>query len=166
MGFEYSGYVFKFGDNINTDYLISSRRKRDTLDLNILKQYIMEDIRPGFYNEIKGPSVIVGGWNFGCGSAMEVATQVVKANGIMVVIAKSYSRSYYRNCINNGIVAVEMDTDEITEGDQVTVRLEDNLIIVKDDTTGKEWKVPGYADDLKEIILAGGIMNNISIMMK
>lgn len=166
MGFEYSGYVFKFGDNINTDYLISSRRKRDTLDLNILKQYIMEDIRPGFYKEIKGPSVIVGGWNFGRGSAMEVATQVVKANGIMVVIAKSYSRSYYRNCINNGIVAVEMDTDEITEGDQVTVRLEDNLIAVRDDTTGKEWKVPGYADDLKEIILAGGIMNDISIMMK
>ena len=165
MGFTFTGKAFKFGDNINTDYLISSRRKRDTLDLNILKHYIMEDIRPGFYDELEEKNIIVAGENFGCGSAMEVATQVVKANNVGVVIAKSFSRSYFRNCINNGVVVVEMDTDDIPEGDIINVRLDGKNIIVTDENTGDVFLAPGYADDIKQIILAGGIMNNLQQMI-
>ena len=166
MEFEFTGKAFKFGDNINTDYLISSRRKRDTLDVNILKQYIMEDIRPGFYSELSERNIIVGGENFGCGSAMEVAAQVVKANNVGAVIAKSFSRSYFRNCINNGLVVVETDTDSISEGDELTVRFAGTRIMVENKTTGKVLEAPGYADDIKQIIYAGGIMNDLGILMK
>jgi len=166
MEFEFTGKAFKFGDNINTDYLISSRRKRDTLDVNILKQYIMEDIRPGFYSELSERNIIVGGENFGCGSAMEVAAQVVKSNNVGAVIAKSFSRSYFRNCINNGLVVVETDTDSISEGDELTVRFAGTRIMVENKTTGKVLEAPGYADDIKQIIYAGGIMNDLGILMK
>ena len=67
MSYSFTGKVFKFADNINTDYIISSRRKRDTLDLNVLKHYIMEDIRPGFFEELSDANILVAGENFGCG---------------------------------------------------------------------------------------------------
>lgn len=166
MSYQFEGYVFKFADNINTDYIISSRRKRDTLDLNVLKHYIMEDIRPGFFNELKEANIIVAGENFGCGSAMEVATKVVTANNFGAVIAKSFSRSYFRNCINNGLLAVQMNTDTIQEGDSLRVTMEGDKILVDDLTTGEHFVAEGYSPELRSMILAGGVMNDLDSFMK
>ena len=155
---EYKGLAFKFGDDINTDYIISSRRKRDTLDLTVLKQYIMEDIRPGFYNELKEVNILVAGENFGCGSAMEVAAQVVKENNIPVILAKTFSRSYYRNAINNGILIVEMDTDNISENDIVEVVMDDKNIIVTDLTNEYTVNVKSFNEEIRKILLYGGLI--------
>ena len=165
MGYTFTGKVFKFDDNINTDYIISSRRKRDTLDMNVLKHYIMEDIRQGFFDELSDKNILVAGENFGCGSAMEVAAQVVKANNFGAVIAKSFSRSYFRNCINNGLLVVQADTDSISEGDVLTVSLEEGSIIVENQSTGSKIVAPGYTDEISKIIIAGGIMNNLDSLM-
>lgn len=155
---KFQGTAFKFGDNINTDYIISSHRKKDTLDTNILKKFIMEDIRPGFYHELKEASILVAGENFGCGSAMEVAAQVVKENNIPVIIAKSFSRSYYRNAINNGIIVIEMDTAQINEGDIINVKIYDDSIIIENVTNNCYTKVPGFRGEIKDILNCGGII--------
>lgn len=154
----HEGTAFCFGDNINTDYIISSRRKRDTLDVEILKQYIMEDIRPGFFHELHGTSILVAGENFGCGSAMEVAAQVVRGNQIPVILAKSFARSYYRNAINNGILIVEMDTDSIREKDELRVTMDEDGILVEDLTSGMCVRRPGFRKELEDIIVCGGLI--------
>lgn len=154
----HEGTAFCFGDNINTDYIISSRRKRDTLDVEILKQYIMEDIRPGFFHELHGTGILVAGENFGCGSAMEVAAQVVRGNNIPVILAKSFARSYYRNAINNGILIVELDTDPIREGDRLRVTMDGDGILVEDLTTGMRVVRPGFRKELEDIIVSGGLI--------
>lgn len=154
----HEGTAFCFGDNINTDYIISSRRKRDTLDVEILKQYIMEDIRPGFFHELHGTGILVAGENFGCGSAMEVAAQVVRGNNIPVILAKSFARSYYRNAINNGILIVELDTDPIREGDRLRVTMDGDGILVEDLTTGMRAVRPGFRKELEDIIVSGGLI--------
>lgn len=165
MSYSFTGKVFKFADNINTDYIISSRRKRDTLDLNILKHYIMEDIRPGFFEELTDANILVAGENFGCGSAMEVAAQVVKANHVGAVIAKSFSRSYFRNCINNGLLVVQMNTDSIRESDELHVRMDAGKIFVENRTTGEQFTTEGYSPELSRMILAGGVMNDLDSFM-
>ena len=165
MSYSFTGKVFKFADNINTDYIISSRRKRDTLDLNVLKHYIMEDIRPGFFEELSDANILVAGENFGCGSAMEVAAQVVKANNVGAVIAKSFSRSYFRNCINNGLLVVQMNTDSIREGDELHVRMDAGKIFVDNRTTGEQFTAEGYSQELSRMILAGGVMNDLDSFM-
>lgn len=155
---QYEGTAFCFGDNVNTDYIISSRRKRDTLDVEILKQFIMEDIRPDFFHELQETSVLVAGENFGCGSAMEVAAQVVKGNGIPVILAKSFARSYYRNAINNGILIVEMDTSSIREGDRIRVSMENGEILVENLTSGQTVRRPGFRKELEDILVCGGLI--------
>ena len=115
------GKIHKFEDDINTDYIISSRYKRDTTDCNVLKKYIFADIRDNLIEKIHEGDVIAAGHNFGCGSAMEVASQIVKAAGFKVIIAKSFARSYYRNAMNNGILLIIADTDFLNDGDRISI---------------------------------------------
>ena len=147
-----------FGDDVNTDYIISSRRKRDTLDLNVLRQYIMEDIRPGFYDELDGISILAAGENFGCGSAMEVAAQIMPANNIPVILAKSFARSYFRNCVNNGVLPVEMDTGGIVEGALLRVVMDKDGISVHNLGTGAVVRRPGFDGVVAQILESGGIV--------
>jgi len=150
-----TGIAHKFGDDINTDYIISSSRKRDTVDPQKLARFLMEDIRPGFGLQVKEKDFLVAGKNFGCGSAMEIAPLVIVSAGIEAVIAKSYARSFYRNAINLGLLVVEANTDPIDGGDLLEVN---NLCIIHDLTKGEIIKARPFPPLIKEILDAGGVI--------
>jgi 3-isopropylmalate/(R)-2-methylmalate dehydratase small subunit len=139
------GRARKLGDDINTDYIIASTRKKETLDERVLKQYLLEGVDPSFAASLRPGDVLVAGRNFGCGSAMEIAVTVILAAGIPAVIAQSFSRTFYRNAINNGLWPIEMDTRGIVEGQQVSVDL-------------AAASVTGIA---REILEAGGLVDYV-----
>ncbi len=128
------GKVYRFGDNINTDYIISGKYKFKTLDMNELSKHVMEDIRPGFYKEVEKGDFMVAGENFGCGSSREQAPLVIQAAGIGAVLAQSFARIFFRNAINVGLPVVECDTSDIDEDDELKVDLEEGWVynITKD----------------------------------
>ena len=158
----YEGIARKLGDNINTDYIISSRRKRDTLDEKLLSRYLMEDIDPEFAERVHNGDIIVAGSNFGCGSAMEIAALVIRGAGICVVVAKSFARTFYRNAINNGILAVAIDTGGIAENDHIEVDAMPDGIAVKVNGMFR-GKAPPISGAMVDILECGGIVEYIKI---
>lgn len=153
-----NGKAYKFGNDINTDYIISGRIKFKTLDPNVLAKHVMEDIRPNFYQEIQKGGFIVAGKNFGCGSSREQAVQAIKYAGISAVIAKSFARIFYRNCFNLGLPAIEANTDEIKEGDELTLDLDKGVIINK--TKNKEIKIAPLPKTMQTLLADGGLVEH------
>lgn len=158
----FEGRVHKLDDDINTDYIISSRRKRDTLDLNILKNYLMEDIDPEFAGRVEPGDILAAGSNFGCGSAMEVASLVIKAAGIRVIVAKSFARTFYRNAINGGLLPIEADTDGIMTGDRLRILVAAGKITVRNLSKNFTLTAAAPGGIVLEIFEAGGLLNYIT----
>ena len=84
------GSVFKYPDNVDTDVIIPARHL-NTQDAKELASHCMEDIDKDFVNRVQPGDIMVGGWNFGCGSSREHAPLCIKTAGISVVIAKSFA---------------------------------------------------------------------------
>jgi 3-isopropylmalate/(R)-2-methylmalate dehydratase small subunit len=125
------GKAHKFGNDVNTDYIISGRYKFKTLDMKELAKHVMEDLDPNFYKKIKKGDFIVAGRNFGCGSSREQAPLAIKYAGISGIIAKSFARIFYRNAINVGLPVMECNTDRIKAGDELEVDLGDGIVYKK-----------------------------------
>jgi 3-isopropylmalate/(R)-2-methylmalate dehydratase small subunit len=155
---ELTGRARVVQDRVNTDYIISSARKKESLDPNELKQWLLERVDPSFAATVQPGDILVAGEAFGCGSGMEVAVTVVIAAGISAVLAKSVSRTYYRNAINNGLIPVECDTSGIREGDSITVRFSSDRVTVTNDTTGNEVTGQMLPPFVQDILGAGGLV--------
>lgn len=147
-----------FGDDVNTDYIISSARKRASIDARVLAAYLFESHAPGFAASVEPGDILVAGTNFGCGSAMEVAATVIQAAGIRAVLARSFSRSFYRNAINNGLLAIPCDTGSITEGDRLSITLKEDEAIVANATQRMSVAGAPLPSIMLRILESGGLI--------
>jgi 3-isopropylmalate/(R)-2-methylmalate dehydratase small subunit len=150
-----------FGDDVNTDYIIASTRKRDTLDESVLKRFLLEAVDPSFAASVREGDLLVAGRNFGCGSAMEVAATVILAAGIKAVLAQSFSRTFFRNAINNGLIPVQCDTSQTSEGSRLSVRLDGSQIVVTNQSTGRSLNAAPLPRIMLEILESGGLVSHI-----
>ena len=154
------GTVRKYGDNIDTDVIIPARYLA-TQDPKELAAHCMEDIDTSFVGKVQDGDIMVGGWNFGCGSSREHAPIAIKASGISCVIAKTFARIFYRNAINIGLAIMECEAagDEIADGDIVSIDYDTGVIT--DETTGKTYQAEPFPPFIKDMIQKGGLMASI-----
>lgn len=149
------GRAHVFGDDINTDYIISGKYKFKTLDMDELAGHCMEDIDPGFSERVEQGDFIVAGANFGCGSSREQAPLVIKHVGVSAVLAGSFARIFFRNAINKGLPVVECDTSGIQAGDELQVDLGAGR--VANLTRGTEMEIRPLPDVMVRILREGGL---------
>ena len=154
----FRGRAHKFGDDVNTDYIISGRYKFKTLDMKELAKHVMEDLDPEFYSKLNKGDFIVAGKNFGCGSSREQAPLAIIHADISAVIAKSFARIFYRNAINTGLPLLECDTDLINPGDELEVDLGKG--IVRNLTQNTDIQVKPLPPFMLKILSDGGLVEH------
>jgi 3-isopropylmalate/(R)-2-methylmalate dehydratase small subunit len=156
------GKCWKYGNNVNTDEIIPARYL-NTTDLEELASHCMEDVDPDFVKKAKKGDIIIAGENFGCGSSREHAPLSIKHFGVSCIIARSFARIFFRNAINIGLPIFESNKAaiEINEGDEVDVDI--NLSKIINMATNKEYPFTPFADEMKDIISAGGLMEYVRL---
>ena len=154
------GTVFRYGDNVDTDVIIPARYLNAPSPEELAK-HCMEDIDAAYATSVKPGDIMVGGWNFGCGSSREHAPIAIQASGAACVIAASFARIFYRNAINIGFPIMESPeaAADIKAGDQIDVDFATGKIV--NETTGKTYQAAPFPEFINGIIDNGGLMASL-----
>ncbi|MDO9513549.1 MAG: 3-isopropylmalate dehydratase small subunit [Elusimicrobiota bacterium] len=153
------GKIHMFGDGVSTDLICPGRYYHLRGDLPELAKHALEDADKDFVKNMKPGDIVAAGENFGCGSSREHAAIVIKLAGASCVIAKQFARIFFRNCINIGLPAIEIDTSGFESGDETEVDLKSG--VVKNLTKGIERRFPQLPEKMIAILNAGGLVNYI-----
>ena len=150
-----TGRAQRFGDDVNTDYIIAAQHKAASLDIGEMAAHTFADIDPGFAARVRPGDVVVAGRNFGCGSSRETAVHVLLALGVRAVLATSFARIYFRNAVNSGLPALECDTSGIGQDDEIDIDLTRGVAINR--TRDCELPVTPLPPVMQAVLAAGGI---------
>jgi 3-isopropylmalate/(R)-2-methylmalate dehydratase small subunit len=145
-------------DNIDTD-IIYPARYLVLFEPDEVRRHLFEDVDPGLAARAPGGAVL-GGENFGCGSAREQGLTALKYAGVQMVICKSFSRAFYRNGVNNAVPLFIADCAEpLAElgsvGDELEADFETGLL--KNLTTGRSFSCSPTPTFVISLLEAGGI---------
>jgi len=145
-------------DNINTD-LIFPARYLVLFEADEIKKHLFEDIDPSLSSQLSGAAVL-GGENFGCGSAREQGLTALKYGGIEMLICKSFSRAFYRNGFNNAVPLFIADCPETIEeigepGDELEADFETGVL--KNLSKGKVFQCTPTDKFMISLLEEGGI---------
>jgi homoaconitate hydratase len=168
--------VFCPADNLNTDGIYGKDYTyRDDMTPEMMAKVVMENYDAAFAERTHGGDVLVGGFNFGTGSSREQAATALKAKGIPLVIAGSFSQTYLRNAFNNGFLcievpafvnrvrelfATEMKTGEktIIPGDEIMVDFTSGTITYR----GEAFNFPAMGTVPQSLVIVGGVENLVA----
>jgi 3-isopropylmalate/(R)-2-methylmalate dehydratase small subunit len=149
------GRVHKVGDHIDTDQIIPARFL-GSLDPKVLAEGCFFNLIPQFATTVSLGDIVVGGDNFGCGSSREHAPIAIKATGISCVVARSFSRIFYRSAINIGLPAVVCADAVAFAKDRTEMTVDFDRGVVESD--GKSAAFAAFGPSILAIIAAGGLV--------
>ncbi|RDA90114.1 hypothetical protein CP533_2578 [Ophiocordyceps camponoti-saundersi (nom. inval.)] len=167
--------VFCDADNLDTDAIYPGKMTyQDNVSKEDMANACMQNYDPEFRNVARPKDVVVGGWNFGCGSSREQAATALLAKGIPLVVAGSFGNIFARNSINNALMGLEVP--RLVErlrarfpsadrrptrrtGWTLTWDLKRSVVEVREDEAGEVWteRVGELPPNVQAIIAAGGL---------
>jgi homoaconitate hydratase len=163
--------IFLPTDNINTDAIYGKDYTyRDDMTPEMMAEVIMENYDPQLAANSRAGDIFVGGFNFGTGSSREQAVTALKAKGIPLVIAGSFSQTYLRNAFNNGFLCIEspelvkrlrerFSSDieagkkTVAPGDEISIDFTSSEIIYRDE----KFHFPTLGSVPQSLVIAGGV---------
>lgn len=148
--------VWVYGDNVNTDVIFPGKYTYTLKTPEEIAAHALEDLDTTFAGNVQAGDVIVAGKNWGCGSSREQAVTALKYAGVPMIIAATFSRIYFRNCINQGILPIVCpDLNGLLQtGDTLEVDLDAGQISAK----GQLFTIPRLSPSVQAILDAGGLV--------
>jgi homoaconitate hydratase len=168
--------VFMPQDNVNTDAIYGKDYTyRDDVTLETMARVAMENYDPQFSARVHQGDVIVSGFNFGTGSSREQAVTCLKAKGIPLLIAASFSQTYLRNAYNNGFLCIEVpelvkrlrtqfakeigaQEKTIIPGDEINIDFTSGVIAWR----GEKFAFPPLGSVPQSLVIAQGVENLVA----
>jgi 3-isopropylmalate/(R)-2-methylmalate dehydratase small subunit len=158
LDYRIRGRVWKYGDDVNTDVIFPGKYTYSISDRKEMAEHALEDLDPDFVHNVRPGDIIVAGKNWGCGSSREQAVICLKEAGVGAIVARSFARIYFRNCINEGLPIVTCDAvDSVETGDEIGIDFEAGMV----DTPAAEYSFPPLAPSVMEILTAGGLVPHV-----
>ena len=168
--------VFLPQDNVNTDAIYGKDYTyRDDVTKELMAQVVMENYDPEFASRTRQSDVVVSGFNFGTGSSREQAVTCLKAKGIPLVIAASFSQTYLRNAYNNGFLCVEVPelVKQLREQFAKAIAAKEKTIIPGDEIDvdftsgviqwrGEKFAFPPLGSVPQSLVIAEGVENLVA----
>ncbi|ABF41966.1 homoaconitase [Candidatus Koribacter versatilis Ellin345] len=168
--------VFVPQDNLNTDGIYGKDYTyREDMTPEMMAKVVMENYDPEFSAKTSAGDVVVGGSNFGTGSSREQAVTALKAKGIPLVIAGSFSQTYLRNAFNNGFLCIETPefVAELKQKFAAQVANKKKTIVPGDEVeidfatstlkyAGETFTFPALGSVPQSLVAAGGVENLVA----
>jgi homoaconitate hydratase len=163
-------------DNVNTDAIYGKDYTyRDDTTPEMMAKVVMENYDPQFAARTNAGDVIVSQFNFGTGSSREQAVTCLKAKGIPLVIAASFSQTYLRNAFNNGFLCIEVPElvsrvreqfageiaakeKTIIPGDEIDIDFTSSTISWR----SEKFTFPALGSVPQSLVIAGGVENLVA----
>lgn len=157
-----------FGPTLFDDwrYTKAGEPGMDHLKREIKEDFVLNQTR------YQGGSILLARENFGCGSSREHAVWALEDYGIRAVIAPSFADIFYNNCFKNGLLPIVLSEEkvdklfaetEMTEGYQLTIDLEKQLVIEQDELLKEETSFE--IDEFRKYCLLNGL-DDIGLTLK
>ncbi len=155
----FSGKVWVFGDDLNTDAMYPAFAMK--LDPPEAAKHIFYEVRPGWTEQVARGDIVLAGSNFGLGSSRPVASLFVEL-GVAGLVAEEFNSLFFRNAVNAGLPAMTVPnaTGLFSDGDTGTFDLTEGTW--RNDSTGASGTVPKLPDLILDIIESGGVMPRLA----
>jgi 3-isopropylmalate/(R)-2-methylmalate dehydratase small subunit len=153
-----TGRVWKYGDDVNTDVIFPGKYTYSISDPQEMAEHALEDLDPDFANQVQPGDIIVAGKNWGCGSSREQAVTCLKQAGVGAIVARSFARIYFRNCINQALPIATCDAvDGVEQGEEVTIDFAEGTVT----TPRGVYTFPPLPPEVMEILEDGGLIPHV-----
>lgn len=158
--------VFCDSDNLNTDGIYPGKYTyQDSLTAPEMAKVAMQNYDAKFAEMVMKNDILVSGFNFGTGSSREQAATCLLYSGIKLVIAGSFSQTFKRNAVNNGLLVLESpelikmlrETFKSTLTCRTGIMAKVNLIEGTIKTKSGDFIIPKVGRAAQEIVVAGGL---------
>jgi 3-isopropylmalate/(R)-2-methylmalate dehydratase small subunit len=150
------GRAWKVGANVSTDEILPGPYMSLTADAD-LARHALEGVSPAIAAGVRPGDVLVAGANFGTGSSRQGAPRALRAAGFAAIVAPSFARIFFRNCVNIGLPAVWSPEAAAAIADGHLVFVDATAGRIVDHTSGEEWQVAPLPAFVRSIAEAGGL---------